>query len=261
MPAMPCARALHILILVVGLVAAPVARAADVTVFAAASLGSVLEALRPVWASAGGGRLTISAAGSSTLARQIVHGAPADVFVSASRDWMDAVEAQDRLVPGTRFDLLTNRLVLAAPCHRAAPLALTPDALAAALGDGRLAISLVDAVPAGIYGKAALIHLDLWATASAHLAQSDNARTALALVAAGAVPLGLVYATDADADARVCTVAKIPPESHPEIVYPAAAIAGGNRTAADRFLAMLRSDAARAIFEEHGFRQRTGPGG
>lgn len=227
---------------------APLRAAAEaLTVFAAASLGTALDevaALHP-------GEVRLSYAGSSALARQIAAGAPADVFVSASAEWMDDLAAKGLLQAGTRRDILGNTLVLIATAP-AEPVPLDPGALEARIGTGRFAIALTNAVPAGIYGKAALESLGLWAAVEGRTAEADNVRAALALVALGAAPLGLVYATDAAAEPRVNVVAHIPEASHPPIRYPAAAIAGSGPEAL-AFLDLLESPEARAIFAHHGF--------
>lgn len=233
----------------------PVAAGADtVTVFAAASLATALGDVEAGFEAATDHDLVVSLAGSSALARQIQQGAPADVFISANTDWMDVLEAEGLLTPGTRADLLRNSLVLIAHGTEAAPVDLEPGLdLPGLLGDGRLAMALVDAVPAGIYGKAALETFGLWEGVAAQVAQSDNVRAALALVAVGEAPFGIVYATDARAEDRVSVVGAFPPDSHPPIVYPVAGLAGreGDGTAA--FLAYLRGAAARAAFERQGF--------
>ncbi len=246
---------LRSLLAALALLAAPVAAsAADLTVFAAASLKTALDDVVEDWSAATGGRAAVSYAGSSALARQIAQGAPADVFISANPGWMDALEAEGRIAPGSRVDLLGNRIVLIAHGAGAAPVALAPGVdLAGMLGDGPLAMALVDAVPAGIYGKAALEWLGVWEAVAPRVAQVDNVRAALALVATGAAPMGVVYATDAAADARVSVVGTFPREAHPPIVYPAALVAGRESAAARGFLDWLQGDAARAAFARQGF--------
>ncbi|MFP4273750.1 MAG: molybdate ABC transporter substrate-binding protein [Paracoccaceae bacterium] len=229
------------------------AAAEGLTVFAAASLKTALQEIEAEWEDTTGTPLTVSLAGSSALARQILLGAPADIFISANADWMDRLDAEGLIAAGTRVELLSNRLVLIAHGPGEA-LDLGPDLdLALHLGEGRLAMALVEAVPAGIYGKAALHSLGLWNSVAPSVAQADNVRAALALVASGAAPLGIVYATDARAEDRVRVAAIFPERTHPPIVYPAAAIAGGDETLAAEFLAFLRDPAARAVFERQGF--------
>jgi molybdate transport system substrate-binding protein len=236
------------------LLSAGAARAETVTVFAAASLKTAMDEIAASYAAATGDTATVSLAGSSALARQIQQGAPADVFISANAAWMDVLEQDGRIAPGTRFDLVRNRLVLVAHGAGAAPVEIGPGLdLAGLLGGRRLAMALVAAVPAGIYGKAALESLGLWQQAEPLVAQADNVRAALALVALGEAPYGIVYATDAVAEPRVSVAGIFPDDSHPPIIYPAAAIAGRDTPAARRFLDHLRGPQARAALERQGF--------
>lgn len=226
----------------------PVLAEEPVTVFAAASLKTALDEVAQVYDEP----LVISYAGSSALARQVQLGAPADVVFLANTDWMDVLDREGLIAAGTRIDLLGNRLVLAGPAG-ADPVEITPALdLTGMLGEGRLAMALVQAVPAGIYGKAALESLGLWESVSMRVAQADNVRAALALVSLGQVPLGVVYATDAQADPAVDALGVFPENSHPPIRYPVAAVAGrGARAAA--FLDFLQSPEAAAIFAAQGF--------
>ena len=241
----------HLLALLLTLAATPL-WAGEVTVFAAASMKTALDRISAGFEEATGHRVTRSHAGSSALARQIQLGAPADVFISANPGWMDALEAGGLIVADSRFDLVGNRLVLVGR-EAAETVEITPEFdLVARLGNGRLAMALVEAVPVGIYGKAALESLGFWDEVAPQVAQSDNARTALALVAVGAAPLGVVYATDAAADPRVSVIATFPADSHPPITYPAALTSGAGPEAAE-FLAWLRSPEARKILSEEGF--------
>lgn len=228
--------------------------AEQITVFAAASLTDALAEIETRFEAATGHDLVVSLAGSSVLARQIQQGAPADIFISASGDWMDAVEADGLIEEGSRFDLLVNTIVLVAHGTEAAPVDIGPSTdLAGLLGGGRLAMALVDSVPAGVYGKAALESLGLWDEVEAQVAQADNVRAALAFVAAGEAPYGIVYATDAAAEDDATIVGTFPPDSHPPIVYPAADLAGRDVPAEGDFLDYLRGAEARAAFERQGF--------
>lgn len=227
-------------------------------VFGAASLQDVLADLADAWRADGGGTLLFSFAGSATLARQIEQGAPADVFISADRAWMDALQADGLVAADTRFDLAGNALVVVAPASPVTPVVLdlsTPGALAAALGErGRLALAEVEAVPAGRYARQALEATGHWPGVRDRLAQADNVRLALQFVARGEAPLGIVYATDARQDPRMREVARFDAAAHAPIVYPAARMAAsGNPDAADAFLAWLRGPSARAILARHGF--------
>ena len=232
------------------LLAATPARA-DVTVFAAASLAGALGEAAAVYEGTSGTAMTLVFAGSSALARQIEAGAPADLFVSANAEWMDALQADGLIEPDSRADLVGNTLVAIGPAG-SPPLA--PADLPARLGDGRLAMALVEAVPAGIYGKAALQALGLWDRLAPQVAQADNVRAALALVATGEAPLGIVYATDAAAEPRVAVVMMFDPSTHPPIVYPAAVTAGATSPVEARaFLDWLHGEVAGAILAAHGF--------
>lgn len=220
------------------------APAADgLLVFAAASLKNALDEVNRAYDAP----VRTSYAASSALARQIERGAPADVFLSADADWMDYLERRGQVVKGTRRPLLGNRLVWVAPAG--SPVPAEPLAL---LGQsGRLAIADPAHVPAGKYARAALEHAGTWDRIAGRLAPAENVRAALALVARGEAPLGVVYETDARAEPKVRVLARIDARLHPRIEYPAAAVRGSPGTA--RYLAFLASPTAAAIFEKHGF--------
>lgn len=242
--------------LVLGLlVAVPAASgAAELTVFAAASLTEAMDRIIDGFERRTGQSAVVVLAASSALARQIQSGAPADLFVSASPDWMDALQASGHVKPGTRVDVAGNRLVLVTADPEPAPVALAPGSdLDGLLNGGWLAMALVDAVPAGIYGRTALVSLGLWDSIAARVAQTDNVRTAMALVASGEARLGIVYATDARADSRLRVLGVFPPDSHPPVVYPAAAIAGRDHPETAAFLKFLESEQALEIFDSLGF--------
>jgi molybdate transport system substrate-binding protein len=223
-------------------------------VFAAASLKTALDAAAGAYRAGGGGEVAISYGGSLALARQIIAGAPADIFGSADEESMDEAVKGGAIREGTRFDLLSNRLVVVAPKSSLIDtLALDRDALARAIGDGRLATGEVKTVPIGRYAKASLIKLGLWEVVEPHLAMTDNVRAALAFVARGEARLGIVYATDAAAEPGVKIVATIPDDSHPPITYPFAITAASHSEAAAPFLGFLKSPAAGAIFKSQGF--------
>jgi molybdate transport system substrate-binding protein len=240
-------------IIAAALMAAPAA-AQDVTVFAAASLKNALDAVSAAWKAETGKQATISYAASSALAKQIEQGAPADVFVSADLDWMAWLAERDLIRADTEVRLLGNRIVLVAPADSTAAAEIAPGFdLAGLLGDGRLAMANVDAVPAGRYGRAALEALGVWASVEDRVAQAENVRAALALVSTGEAPLGIVYATDAAADPGVRVLATFPADTHPPIVYPAAETAASDSADAGGFLAFLRTRTAADLFEAQGF--------
>ncbi|MBE0553752.1 MAG: molybdate ABC transporter substrate-binding protein [Rhodobacteraceae bacterium] len=245
-------RLLAVSALAIGL-AAP-AMADEVVIFAAASMKTALDAVAADFQTATGHTVTISYAGSNALAKQIIEGAPADIFISAAVNWMDEVEKAGLVADGSRTDLLGNTLVLIAHGKGAAPVAIAPGFdLAGLLGDNKLAMALVDSVPAGQYGKAALESLGVWPAVEPLVAQSDNVRAALALVSTGEAPLGIVYASDAAADDNVTVVGTFPADSHPAIVYPAALLTGAADAADRAFFEALSSDAADARFAAEGF--------
>ncbi|NVO56428.1 molybdate ABC transporter substrate-binding protein [Rhodobacteraceae bacterium B1Z28] len=233
---------------------APIRAGAEgVLVFAAASLKTALDEIAPEYEQQAGQDVTISYAASSVLARQIQLGAPADLFISANSDWMDVLQADGLIDVSSRVDLLGNGLVLIGAADRVAVGQIGPDYdLTSELNGGYLAMALVDAVPAGIYGKVALQGLGLWDTVDGQVAQSDNVRAALALVAVGAAPLGIVYRSDAQAETRVSVVGTFPADLHPPIIYPAAVTVSA-KPGAQAFLSYLQTDAAEAIFLEQGF--------
>lgn len=224
-------------------------------VLAASSLQEAMTAAADAWARGGRPRPIVSFAASSALARQMMAGARADLFVSADEEWMDAVAARGLVRPGTRSDLAGNRLVLVAPLSAARGSVRLGRGgnLAAVLGAGRLAIADPAAVPAGRYGQAALERLGDWPAVAGRLAKAENVRAALALVERGAAPLGVVYATDARASRQVRVVAVFPAGSHPPIRYPLAVLTASSHPDAAGFRAFLLSARGRAILRRHGF--------
>jgi len=239
--------------LVCGAVPAAQAQGA-VTVFAAASLQNALVNAAKDFTAATGIQVKFSFDASSTLARQIEQGAPADLFASADLDWMDYLAKRDLIAPKTRTNLLGNRLVVIAPKDATlTELKLDGPSIEAALGAGRIATGAVESVPVGRYAKTALSKLGLWDQLEKRVAPADNVRAALAYVARGETPLGIVYATDAAAEPKVKVVATFPRDSHPPIVYPFAVTAGAKGDDAAKFLAFLQSPQARKDFTQQGF--------
>jgi molybdate transport system substrate-binding protein len=231
-----------------------VAMAEDITIFAAASMKNALDEIVTAWNSETGNTAVVSYAGSSALARQIQGGAPADLFISAAVNWMDTLQEGGLIKPETRVDLLSNSIVLVAYGADVAPVAIVPGFdLAGMLGENRLAMALVDSVPAGVYGKAALTSLGVWDAVEPKVAQADNVRAALALVATGEAPMGIVYATDAVAEPGVSVVGTFPAETHAAIIYPAAVTAETSKPEAEAFLSYLSGAKAQAAFEGQGF--------
>lgn len=242
--------------------AAPFALAADARkaplVLAAASLQESMTAAAEAWARKGHPRPQVSFAGSAALARQITAGAPADLFVSADEPWMDAVQKKGLVRAGTRVSFLRNALVLIAP--RAGTVRVRVGkgmALAAALGPfGRLAVADPASVPAGIYAKQSLTALGAWPSVQGRLAPAENVRAALALVARGVAPLGIVYATDARAEPGVKVLGVFPEASHKPITYPVATLASSRNPEGEAFRHFLVSAEGKAVFRRFGFGTR-----
>ncbi len=223
-------------------------------VFAAASLKNALDDAAGRWGADGHAAPKLSFAASNVLEKQIEQGAPADIFFSADTDWMDAAQKAGAIRDGTRVDLLGNDIVLVAPKDSTATVDVRQGFdLDHALNGGRLAMGNVDAVPAGKYGKAALQKLGAWDGVKDHVAQAESVRAALAFVARGEAPLGVVYATDAAAEPKVKVVGTFPADSHPPIVYPVAVTADAKSPDAAAFLGFLRGPAAAEIFRTQGF--------
>lgn len=252
----PLRRLLCLCTLIVATAIAPVSAQTPLTVFAAASLKESLDEAASAYQRASGTPVQVSYAASSTLARQVEQGAPADVFVSADQEWMDYLQQRKLIDPALRRDLLGNTLVLVAPAASKAQVNLrTPGALLAALGaQGRLAVGQTASVPAGKYARAALQALGQWDSVQPRLAESESVRSALMLVARGEAPLGIVYGSDAQAEPKVRVVATFPADSHAPIVYPVAPLrASAQGKAAVEFVRWLGTPPAQAIFRRHGF--------
>ena len=233
------------------------ALAEDVLVFAASSLKAALDPAAALWQGETGNKVVISYGGSSSLAKQIEQGAPADVFLSAAVNWMDALDKGGLLLAGSRIDLWGNSLSIVAHDPNAIAFAMDQSTdLAAIIGDEKLAMALVDAVPVGQYGKEALIRLGQWDAVSPQVVQTEDARATMALVASGEAGFGIVYATDAlaaEASGQAIEVSRFPDDSHTAIVYPGAVVKGSDKPEAAAFLAFLHAPPASAVFAAQGF--------
>ncbi len=228
-------------------------RQASVTVFAAASLTNVLQELGTEYTKETGNTVGFSFAATSMLARQIETGAHADVFFSADQEWMEYLDQRGLVQKASRRNLLGNRLALVAPADSALQLKVEPNfKLLVALKGGRLATGDPDSVPVGRYARSALTSLGVWNDLAERLVRADNVRTALAFVARGEAPLGIVYLTDAKAEPRVRIVDLFPTNSHFPISYPIALTNGASAQAA-AFIEFLRGPAGTAAFEKFGF--------
>ena len=231
------------------------ALAADPVVFAAASLKNALDDVAAAYKAKTGKAVAISYAGTATLAKQIEQGAPADIFFSADTTWMDYAVEQKLVQPETRRTLLGNEIVLVAPKDSAATIKIAPGMdLAGLLGPGgHLAMANFDTVPAGKYGRASLERLGVWDSVAGNVVQAENVRLALAFVARGEAPAGIVYATDAAAEPTVKVIGVFPADSHPPILYPVAMIASSTNPEAKAFFDFLQSDAAAPAYRKQGF--------
>ncbi len=233
--------------------AAP-AFAADTIVFAASSLQNALDDAVKAYTASTGKAVTVNYGGSSALAKQIEQGAPADIFFSADLDWMKDLHDKNLTVAATEKPILGNEIVLVAPKDSTATATIAPGFdLAGLLAGGKLAMANVDSVPAGKYGKASLVKLGLWDSVADSVVQSDNVRAALAFVAKGEAPLGIVYSTDANAEPGVKVIGTFPADSHPPIIYPVALLSASTNPDAKEFLDWLESDAAKPSFTAQGF--------
>lgn len=245
---------------------------APLTLFAAASLKEALDEQLTTFNATTGSKARASYAGSNALAKQIEQGAPASLFISADEAWVEYLakkisrsakdsSKQSILAHETNRVLLTNQLVLIAPASSALRIDLNDGAalegvrekIATTLAQTRFAIADPNAVPAGKYARQSLANLGLWATIAPRIARTDNVRAALAFVARGESPLGVVYRSDALAEPRVRIVATLPASSHPPIRYVAAIVAANDSPAARRLLEFLSSREAAVVWKRFGF--------
>jgi molybdate transport system substrate-binding protein len=235
--------------------AAPnLARAEQILVFAAASLQDVITDVISGFEAESGHSVVASFAGSSAVARQLEYGAPVDVVMLANVNWMDHLKSQELLSQKSENRIFGNTLALVVSAKTGVEeVVKNVSELSQILNTGRVAMALVEAVPAGIYGREALMSLGLWQAVEPNVVETDNVRAALSLVALGEVASGIVYVTDALADDRVQIVAQFPADSHEEIVYPAAVVAGRDRPEVLEFMTYLSGEAARRHFVERGF--------
>ncbi|HUB45795.1 MAG TPA: molybdate ABC transporter substrate-binding protein [Acetobacteraceae bacterium] len=245
------------LLLALCLLLAPLTvRAQELTVFAAASLTDAMKDVSAQWAQAGHQPLRLSFGSSSTLARQIEQGAPANLFASADEKWMDYLADKKLIVAETRKDLLGNDLVLVVPADKPQHVNIGPAFnLVGMLGpNGRVATGDPAHVPVGIYAEQALKKLGIWDAVAPHLASTADVRAALLLVERGEAPAGIVYATDAAASKAVMIAGIFPADSHDPVSYPFAVTKSGDTPDARALMTFLAGPQARAIFVKRGFK-------
>ncbi len=233
---------------------AKAAGAEKVIVFAAASTTNAVTEIGELFSKNTTCRVVPSFASSSTLAKQIDNGAPADVYISANPKWMTFLDDKGLIEKTSRSDILGNRIVLIAPAPGELKIDIHPGfKLLEILGDDRLSMGDPDHVPAGIYGKQALTNLGVWDEIAPKLVRAKDVRTALVFVERGEVPLGIVYSTDAAITDKVRVVGVFPEDFHPPITYQAAIVKGNNMETGRAFLAFLKSPEAKNIFQKYGF--------
>lgn len=238
-----------------GFLLAPGLSAAEqpVRVFAAASLTPALTAVAENWTQAGHAKPTLVFAGSSSLARQIEAGAPADLFVSADRSWMDYLQQRDRIDPSTRQDWLGNDLVLIAPMDRSFAVRMEAGFDLGAAFAGRLCTGEPGVVPVGTYAQQALTSLGWWPGLTSRVVGTEDVRTALAFVERGECAAGIVYATDAKSSNKVELLARFPASSHEPIIYPLALVRDARPETTEFRDYLTQSTQARAVMERFGF--------
>jgi molybdate transport system substrate-binding protein len=223
-----------------------------ITVSAAVSLTDSLTAAAEEYARGGGGTIRFNFGASNVLARQIVNGAPVDLFISADAAQMDVVARAGLLADQSRVDLLTNQLAVVVPNDRRRTFASIRDLAGPAYR--RIAIGDPEAVPAGVYAKQYLVHEGLWTSIEPRVVPSASVRAALVAVESGAVDAAIVYRTDARIATRASVTWVVPADRGPRIVYPAAIVRTSTEPAESRrFIDFLRSAAAARVFERFGF--------
>ena len=224
----------------------------ELIIFSAMSLTDALTEVSQHFGAVQNVKVYCNFAGSATLQRQIEKGAPADLFISASPKQIDVLQQKGLIDKESRRAILNNRLVLVAPPNTA--LAMTDVELLAQDAIRRIAIGEPNSVPAGIYGKEALTHLEIWDAIQSKLIPTTDVRSALAYVESGEVDVGIVYQTDARLSRKVKVVYQFPRSSHSPIVYPAATLRNTkHKVLAQEFLEYLQTAEVAAIFEKYGF--------
>ena len=249
-------RSLAITLVLLAFFPTPSAGAENILVLSAASLGPAVTEIAKDFSRRTGIVTRVSTGSSGTLARQIIQGAPADIYIAAATQWIDRLAGEGHLSARLIRQLLRNRLVVVSPASDPdnSLLDLTkPIAVLNRLNGGRLAIGDPSHVPAGQYAKQAIETLGLWPTVRDHLARQVNARAVLALVERGEAPLGVVYATDLALSTSVQIAAIVPADLHDPILYTAAVVAGRNRPEVVAFFNTLKEPTSEVIYTEYGF--------
>lgn len=225
---------------------------AEVIVFAAASLTESLKEIGAVYQKQSGDKVVFNLGASSTLARQIEEGAPADVFFSADEAKMNTLEKKGLILKETRRSRLSNSLVIVVAAEGGAVIQGPQDLATGKVK--RVALAEPKTVPAGIYAKEYLQKQNLWTAVESKVVPTANVRAALSAVEAGNVDAGIVYKTDAAISKRIKVVYEVPGKDSPDISYPVAVLKDTKQPEpAKHFLKFLDSDVAGKIFEKFGF--------
>lgn len=226
-----------------------------IMVFAAASTTNAVSETANLFMEKQSEKIITSFASSSTLAKQIAQGAPANVYISANPKWMKYLEDKEMIVQDTNSNILGNRIVMIVPVNSPVKtIDIVPGLnLKPFLGTGRISMGDPDHVPAGIYGKQAFESLGIWKDISTNVVRAKDVRTALTFVEREETPLGVVYSTDAAISKKVRVVGIFPENTHPPITYKAAVVKGNATEGAHAFMNFLKSPEAGAIFEKYGF--------
>ena len=233
-----------------------IAVAQPLTIMAAASLTDAMKDVSLAWERAGHRSLQMSFGASSSLARQIEQGAPANVFASADEKWMDYLADRKLIATETRKDLLGNEVVLVVPINKLLHVTIAPgfDLLGMLGADGRLAVGDPAHVPVGIYAEQALKKLGMWDAVVPRLARTEDVRAALRFVELGEAPAGIVYATDAAISKGVSVAGIFPANSHDPVTYPFAIVKAGDNPEARGLMIFLEGPQSREIFVRRGFK-------
>ena len=240
-----------ILVISVWLVAVEL-RAAEITVFAAASLTDSLKEIAGAYEKQSGDKVVFNFGASSTLARQIEEGAPADIFFSADEAKMDGLEKKGLILKETRKSRLSNALVIVVAAERGAAISSPKDLASDKVK--RLALAETKTVPAGIYAKEFLQKQDLWGAVEDKVVPAENVRAALAAVESGNAEAGIVYRTDAAISKKVKVAYEVPRSGGPDISYPLAIVKETKQPElATHLLNYLDSKEAGKVFEKYGF--------
>ena len=236
------------------LVSSARAESRDLVVFGSIALQEAINEANDSFRSESGTRVVTTIGASTALAKQIEGGVSGDVFFAGDVASMDYLAERNLIKPGTRKDLLGNRLVLIAPANSMLALTVGPNfPLADAIGSGQLAIADPVSTPAGKYTQASLEYLGVWPSVRSKIAIPGGSRAVLAKVAQGEFPLGIIWQTDAAGEQGIRIVAVLPEASHPPIVYPLAILANSTNAAVSSYLQYLLSQKATSFFQKRGF--------